>query len=258
MIRFRELPAAWVAAAAGLYVFFFVASAPATLLSSSLARVSGGKAVLSACEGTLWEGAGLLTLVAPDNTGVALRTQWELRPLAFLAGRLGFNVASAGTAAFIRGGLEVGPRSLALRGLSASLPAAWASLANIPLPLTHLDGNLRIDAPALMLARSAVNGRAVVTWRNASSDQTGALGSYRATITGDGRQADIALATEAEEGLAAEGHGTWDVATGATKFDGTLKSTTSAGAVEPLLAMVGPEQGGAHPFTFTGKFLVGQ
>jgi hypothetical protein len=239
--------AAYAALGLVLYLGFLVATVPAAWVAQGAARLSDRALLLARPRGTLWRGAGELHAGRAAGGARAIGTlQWRLKPWRLLLGAAELDVALAGPEVRARGILRFGHDHLAARDLSATAPAALASLVYGPVAFFDPLGTITLRAPSLELSAEGLRTDAELRWEDAGGRFTGAktLGDYRLQLRGQGEHAQLTLTTLAGD-LELAGQGQWQVTgSGAIRFAGSATPRNGAGAeLEPLLRALGPDRG---------------
>ena len=130
--------------AAAAFVIFFVASAPASLLS----QLAPAGVELNGVQGTLWTGEASSVRAGTLRLG---RTRWELAPWQLLLGRVAGELDTTLPGGFARGQFAVSlGGSLQLRDFSAASPvASLAAATGMGLPVS--DGQVAVELTALKI-----------------------------------------------------------------------------------------------------------
>jgi general secretion pathway protein N len=226
------------------FAVFLVVGMPATFVASRAAALSGGRVTVAAASGTLLEGNATLDVRTPAfGTWRIEALRWAWRPARLLAGQLAFDVDArlAGFTVSAEAARSLGDWQLReVRGSGdASALAALFPFAASWQPA----GALTLDAAQLAFDGKAILGNAASEWRDASMSLSTArpLGSWRATLAGDGGPAKVTLATTRGP-LRLAGNGTLS-AEGRLAFAGEARAETGREAeVEPVLDLIGPRR----------------
>jgi general secretion pathway protein N len=235
-MRGRTLAIAGIAA----YAAFLVAMVPARWLAARL-EAEPGRYTLHDVEGTLWHGSAKALVTAPGGSLVVDRVEWDFMPTRLAQGRLAFAIKlrGAGFDAAYEGSRSLGgwgARDLAVR--------ADAALAAAALPLIarwRPEGIVTVQSPSIDVSGSEVRGNLRIELKGAATALSAVkpLGSYRVEISGEGASGKLALTTlEGPLRLAGQGRVEWPsrfTFTGEARGEGP-----GAGALEPLLQMLGP------------------
>jgi hypothetical protein len=162
--------------------------APATLLQSRVAAITGGAVRIEGATGTVWHGTG--TLVGGDSR---LPVAWRIAPWSLLTGGLELKLGADERASTtpLRGDLTLDSGHLSLRDVEVVLPiAAVTSMARVPGGWIA-GGDLHVHALAFDWAPPSNRGDAKVEWRAAQLAYPGAaapvaLGDVAIALTGAG------------------------------------------------------------------------
>ena len=194
-----------------------VVFAPASWLASSVFNATGGRVVLAAPRGTVWNGSAQLQLTggagSTDALALPTRVDWRVRP------RWNGFAASIGseccTPAPVT--LRVQPRwggtHLTVEDAHAQLPAALLAGLGTPWNTLQLDGNLLLAAQGLSVewveGRLSIAGQAELQAQRVSSrlSTLRPMGSYRIILLG-GDTPTLQLQT-LEGALQLSGAGQW-------------------------------------------------
>lgn len=234
-------PLALAALGIAAYGAFLVATLPA---SFAIAHGTPNDAlVLEDVAGTVWHGSARATLARSRPAVTLDRLAWRFAPAALLRARLGFDVTS--TDPRLQGTMRL---THGFDGFAAERVQvqAQAALASTLLPLVapwRPTGTMTLAAPRLAWnGRDEIRGDATLEWRGAtvSLPDAKALGTYRATLHGEGGPARVTLAT-VEGALALRGEGT--LAPPAFTFNGDARGEgPQAESVAPVLDLLGPRR----------------
>lgn len=235
------------ATGAALLVAALVALAPAALLDSRLATLSGGHLRVVNTAGTIWNGSGELVQL-PAGSREPLH--WRLEAWPLLRGEVRAAIGS-GTDGAPSATLVYGRDHFELRGFDFSLPveSLLSSVTAAKLAQT-VGGNLQLHVEHLLQLGDTLDGQLTLQWDDASvpgprTDTRIALGTVRADLSGRGAELAGPLRNSGGEveiagRLAIE-------AKGAATLDATLRprSTTRerADLVAAALATLGTPDG---------------
>lgn len=179
-----------VAAALVLLAAAVVVFAPATLVVPYVARSAQRIVVLTAVEGTLWQGRATL---AAGSDRIPLR--WTLRPWPLLSGTAEIALAPGDAAARNpRADLRASRDRIVASAVDVALPAGILPLAVAQLTPVKMqwqaDGLLTARTPQLAWQPGAWEGGVDLDWRNARLMLTGMapvnLGDLSARMTANG------------------------------------------------------------------------
>lgn len=193
---------AWLVIGAGatLLAAALIIEAPAMLLDRRVADLTDGRIRITAATGTVWRGAGELTLL-PD--GVRIPIAWRLEPLALLGGGLAGSLAAGDAnrpATF-----TVEQENFSVHDFAIALPATSVlRTAGVPDALTNAGGTLKLDAADIARRDDRLEARANLSWTDAAlaAPLTGAriaLGDVRLAAAGSGSQIPATLSNSGGE-----------------------------------------------------------
>ena len=187
---------AWLVIGAGaiLLAAALIIEAPATLLDGRVADLTDGRVRITAATGTVWRGAGELTLL-PD--GVRIPIAWRLEPMPLLRGGLAGSLTAGDAnrpATF-----TVEQQDFVVHDFAIALPATSAlRAAGVPDALTNAGGTLQLDAVNLARRGDRLEARANLNWTDAAlaAPSTGAriaLGDVRLAAASSGSEIPTTL-----------------------------------------------------------------
>jgi general secretion pathway protein N len=231
-----------------LFAIFLAATAPATWLAWGVARGSQGVVNINTPTGSLWSGKGMLVIHRASDVPRALGgVTWKIEPLVLVLGRLRLNLSLDGSGIQAKSLVDLSYNTLALRDLRAEFPAKTVTTFYAPAALLAPEGQLDISADSVSMQKRGVHGSVQANWRSASLSLSSVkpLGNYRLYLNGHGESADVEVNTESGS-LAIAGKGSLVAATGQFVFNGTARASAHAAELEPLLGMMGPDQGGGQ------------
>ena len=180
-------PLVIVAAVAGVATIVAAWLAPAALVDSRLAQITGGGVRLVDTEGTVWRARG--NLVA----GTArMSVAWRLEAWPLLRRELRFHlVPDASTVGESpRAGIAIVGGRVSFRDVDATFPAALFAAAAGPGAPWVVGGNVRVNAVAMNWAPPSSDGEAHVQWRQAR------LAAVQSTVSLD--LGDVSLPLKAD------------------------------------------------------------
>lgn len=231
-----------------LYVVFLVATVPAKWVAWGIARMSNGVINLSQPSGGLWHGKGELVVLYPQATALRLgQTEWRVNPLWLFAGRLRLAIRMAGPTK-LDGTVQLARRAILLQDTTAAFPADLAGSFYSPAALFSPKGQIRVNTAALEITDSGLSGDADIIWQGAGSKLSSVqpLGDYRLRVQGQGESASIALNTLRGD-LVLTGRGEWAIKkAGNIQFVGNAKPRARRMELEPILRLLGKDQGGGQ------------
>jgi general secretion pathway protein N len=231
--------------------------APAAWMASAVQSASGGRVLLLAAEGTVWNGSALPALAGGEGSRDASllpsRVHWRLRPAwdglrlhltqaCCLTGELAMRIKPG----LGRVALDIPPAP----GGLGQWPAAWLAGLGTPFNTLQLGGSVRLATGGLTVesvqGRWRLTGGADVELLNVSSrlSTLDTLGSYRVALRGGQAGSDNATLTldTIDGALRLSGSGQW----AGSKF--RLRAEARAadgqeGALTNLLNIIGRRQG---------------
>lgn len=155
----------WLAIGAGavLLAAALAIEAPATLIDARVAALTDGRIRIASATGSLWNGAGDLTLL-PD--GVRIPISWRLQPMSLLSGGLAGSITAADAARPAT--FAVAAEDFSVQDLAIALPAgAVLRAAGAPASLTGAGGTLALDVADLARRGDRLDARAELRWKDA-------------------------------------------------------------------------------------------
>ena len=135
-----------------------------------------------------------------------------------------------------------------MKDINAVFPAEIAGRFYSPIRLLSPKGQIRFNAAALEIKQNTVHGNAELQWQGAGSKLSAVdpLGDYRLVVTGEGETVRLELETVRGD-LVLSGRGGWDIANeGRIKFVGNAKPRARRLELEPILRLLGRDQGGGQ------------
>lgn len=230
------------------YLLFLIVEMPASWFAWGLNRYTQGTVRLDPTAGSLWGGKGRLVIYYPKTTPHDFgQAEWRINPFWLFAGRAQLSVQTSHQDRQIKATLGVARNSFMLKDTEAELPAPFIARIYPPLSLISPQGNIRISTAKLMLAPEMMEGAALLEWQNAGSSLSPVqpLGAYRLDINGAGETATLRLGT-AQGALELAGQGEWQARTGRIRLNGSAVPRERAAELEPLLTLMGNDQGGGR------------
>lgn len=193
---------AWLVIGAGatLLAAALIIEAPATLLDSRVADLTDGRVRITASTGTVWRGAGELTLL-PD--GMRIPIAWRLEPMPLLRGGLAGSLTAGDATRPATFAVE--QENFIVHDFVIALPATSAlRTAGAPDALTNAGGTLALDAANLARRGDRLEARASLNWADATlaAPLTGAriaLGDVRLAAAGSGTEIPATLSNSGGE-----------------------------------------------------------
>ena len=230
------------------YLAFLVVGAPSAWMAQGLKHFSQGRLGLAQTSGSLWRGQGELFIAFNSKEDRRLgRIEWRIEPWWLLLGRVQTRLQISAPDADLRGAVGLAFRKIAVRELSATLPADLAVAFYSPAMLFGAQGRVQIKSEELEFGGDGVRGGAEILWQGAGSrlSSVSPLGDYRLSFAGQGKLAQIKLETVRGD-LMLGGEGQWRPESGALQFNGSARPAAHAQELEPLLRVLGPDQGGGQ------------
>jgi hypothetical protein len=193
---------AWLVIGAGatLLAAALIIEAPASLLDRRVADLTDGRIRITAASGTVWRGAGELTLL-PDSVSIPIA--WRLEPMPLLRGGLAGSLTAGDAnrpATF-----TVEQEDFIVHDFAIALPATSVlRTAGVPDALTNASGTLTLDAADLARRGDRLEARVNLRWTNAAlaAPLTGtriALGDVRLAADGSGSEIPATLSNSGGE-----------------------------------------------------------
>ncbi len=230
----------WVALIVALLAGVIIAL-PAGVWSIPVERASQGQWLLSAAEGTVWNGKG--QWMAVDSKGDTLpmsRMSWEFQPGRLLKGRLAWTILSEGQ----HGSVAFGLGGWTVERLHFSLPMAALSRLSPEWKGANLAGQLRLSVDRFASEAGNLVGNLRVEWLSASSSLTriAPFGSYVLEASGNGKGLVLHVGT-LDGDLMVEGSGQWQMA-GSFALGGVAEAHQERyEQLKPLMLMLGQPNG---------------
>ena len=229
------------------YLVILLATAPASVAVAAL-RVA--ELELHDVRGSIWSGAARAVVRMPAAAIPIDEVRWRFAPARLLAGRISFDVQASAPILKAAGEIARGFRGDEVRELVATSDAALLGSLVPLLGTWRPQGQLKIEAPLLAWDARELRGNARAEWRGAtlSFPDPRALGTYVASVKGDGGPAKVTIATT-EGALRLAGEGTVSPP-GRFALRGEARAEPAAAAqLEPLLNLLGPARAdGARSF----------
>jgi general secretion pathway protein N len=250
-LDFKRAKKRWLLYSVTGFVFLLVllaATAPAAWLAWGVARVSDNRVLLDAPRGSVWQGQATLILqgrhIPPRSLG---GLSWRINPFWLVAGRLPVFLRGTDPQRRLQANIDLHLEKVFLRDVDVQFPADVIPALYPPALFFNLGGELRLTAPALELKRGAVTGQAELYWQAATTSlvKVNPLGDYRLYLSGGGARATLKLETP-RGALLLVGDGQWDPAGGRLDFNGLARPLAYAADLEPLLQVLGRDQGGGQ------------
>lgn len=239
-----------------LYLLFLVVEMPASWFAWGLNKFSRGAVRLDPIAGSLWRGNGRLVIYYPQTTPHDLgNVRWNVNPIWLFTGQMQTSWQADAPDMHINTTLRISPGKVTLLDTDAGFPAQSVDEFYPPAALISPQGTVQFHIPGFAIGRDGITGSADVQWQNAGSSLTTIqpLGDYRLEIIGAGKSVDLKLST-LRGALELSGQGQWQPPNGQFKLSGFATPRERAGELEPLLKLLGSDEGGGRRvFTANGK-----
>lgn len=225
-----------------LYVSFMAVNVPASWVGWGIGQLTGGVVVASQVSGTVWVGEADLTSSDRHFLG---RLRWTTNPLFLLTGRWAVDAHIRGPELDLGGRLHAGWDGIRIRETSATCSPSLLSAFYSPLALLEPRGKIVISIPDFLVKTASVEGNATVLLQGAALGLSNVqpLGDYRLQIAGASRIVTLTLGTSGGV-LNVDGTGEWrPFDRGRLRFSGAMKSVDRQQELQPLLMLVGKENG---------------
>ena len=228
------------------YLLFLVIEMPASWFAWGLNRYSGGTVRLDPIAGSLWHGNGKLVIYYPRTVPHDLgNTEWSISPFWLFAGRIQsrWNIEAPDSQAQFT--VRIGASQTHLLETRIALPAQTVGAFYPPAALISPQGQIQLRADRLAIGKGMVEGNSEILWNGAGSSMTPVqpLGNYRLEIAAAGKTATLKLST-LQGALDLTGQGQWRMESGQIQLTGTAVPRERAAELEPLLKLIGQDQGG--------------
>lgn len=241
--------------AIALYFLFLIISAPAWLIVWALPKFAPFPISVQESRGSLWRGEF-------DGANVALPTgqnlrfdtlKWQLKPWNLLRAELAAGVDISGPQLQGKGVIAKGVfGGIKLRDMTASAPASLLPMAVPALAIWSPAGTLDFSAANFSYAGTMSDGKANITWRQASLalSQVKPLGEYTLAVDAKDGALNYQLTT-VSGALQLEGKGRW-ATNGAPTFLGSARPQPNyAAQLADLLRLLGnPDPSGTVPLRY--------
>lgn len=228
------------------YLLFLIVELPASWFAWGLNRFTHGSIQLNPVAGSLWQGKGRLVYFYPPTVPHDLgNTEWHVNPLWLLAGHVQMNWRSNTEDTRLDTTIRLSSGKVALLDTEAAFPAQSVGTFYPPAALISPQGQVRLHIDKLTMDHNGMTGGGDIQWQAAGSSLTTVqpLGDYRLEITGAGKTANLKLST-LRGALDLTGQGQWQFTTGQIQFNGHATPHERTPELEPLLKLLGDDQGG--------------
>jgi len=162
--------------------------APAALVDSRVAQMTGGTLRVAAAEGTIWRARGVLVA-----RGMRMPVAWRIDPWPLMRGELRLHVMpdAGGMTGSPRADIAVSGDHAALRDVDVMVPASLIVPDSGPAAMWVVAGDVGVTTAAMDWTPTAVRGDARLHWRGARlvlADGIAPLdlGDLRAALTANG------------------------------------------------------------------------
>ncbi len=229
------------------YITFLVINLPAEWLAWGVNKYSHGSFTLTQAGGTFWKGRGQLSIsqnrTSPVNIG---RIEWNIRSFWLLIGQIDITLDLSGDGLHSRSKVIFSPGQTKLNELRVSIEAIKLGSFYSPAALISPLGLININAKEVSINDKGMQGQIEVKWSDAGSalSVVKPLGSYSLIVTGNGKNAKIALSSSGNSSLNLAGNGSWALANGTINFNGTATPAKNKPELESLLSLMGRDLGG--------------
>lgn len=239
------------------YLLFLIVEMPASWFAWSLNHFTHGSIQLDPIAGGLWQGTGRLVYYYPPTMPHDLgNTEWHVNPLWLLAGRVQMNWLSNAQDTRLNTTIRLNSGKVELLDTEATFPAQSMGGVYPAVALISPQGQVRLHTNKLMLNQDGMTGDGDIQWLEAGSAVTTVqpLGDYRLEIVGAGKTANLKLST-LRGALELTGQGKWELTTGRIQFNGYATPHERTPELEPLLKLLGDDQGnGRRSLSTNGSF----
>lgn len=226
--------------------------APAAFADRALDQATAGRVRLAETDGTIWRGSGRLVLVdlganegeRRSLAGVTVpgRIDWNVRALPLLIGQVDAAIRIEGMTQPVR--IQGDVDEIRISGGALALPSVELGRMGSPWNTLRPSGALSLRWENLLLKQGALEGRAQIELRDASSAMTPVrpLGSYRVEIVGQGGQADLSIQTLAGP-LRLQGTGNFNARNGLRFTAEARPDAVEQARLQSFLGLIGRRDG---------------
>jgi hypothetical protein len=240
------------------YLLFLIIEMPASWFAWTLNRFTSGTVRLDPITGNLWRGNGRLVIYYPQTVPHDFgNAEWRVNPFWLFTGRMQVRWQTAAPETHIDTTVRLGADEVHLLDTEALFPAEFISAFYSPAALISPQGQVRVHLDKVSLGRNGLEGKGEILWQGAGSSLSSVqpLGEYRLEITGEGKTATLKLST-ARGNLELTGQGQWQISTGQIQFTGSATPRERMSELEPLLKLLGNDQGGGkRPLSANARLL---
>lgn len=227
------------------YLIFLIVEMPAAWFAWGLNHYTKGTIRLDPISGSLWNGNGKVVIYYPPTTPHDLGIiEWNINPFWLFTGRIQTHWKAAAKDNGVDTTIRLGLGEAQLIDTDISLPAESISAFYSPAALIAPQGQVRLRSAKLSIDKNNLDGVAEILWQNAGSSLSNVqpLGDYRLEIVGGGKTADLKLTTS-RGALELNGQGKWQLHEGQLQINGTAVPREQASELEPVLKLLGSDQG---------------
>ncbi len=251
----------WLYAVFGLvfYLLFLIIEMPAAWFAWGLNYYTHNTVRLDPLSGSLWHGKGRLVIYYPQTVPHDFgQTEWSINPFWLLTGRVQLTLQTNTPDRQIKTTLSVAKGSFSIKDTDAAFPATFVGQLYPPATLIGPQGQVRLRTSGLVFGQQILEGSATLEWQGAGSSLSNVrpLGDYRLEIVGAGKTANLKLTT-ARGALELTGQGQWQLQNGQLLLNGTATPRERSTELEPLLKLLGGDQGNGKRQLMLNSYLPG-
>lgn len=237
----RGVRRALVYLAAGIFciLLFVVVTLPAYWADWLLQRAAPETVRIQNATGSIWNGAGNLSVRSLGQELLQTRIAWSVQPWWLATGKLQLRVSGQDPATPLQATVRVGYRYLSMHSVDATLPASLAAALHPAVALVAPTGRLQIITDETILTPAGLQGRLQVTWLGAGAGMGGLneLGDYRLAVNGRGADAELRVETLRGD-VSVSAQGQWlTQGEGLLRLSGNVVPGSREQNLRPLLAM---------------------
>ncbi|MES1981045.1 MAG: type II secretion system protein N [Pseudomonadota bacterium] len=226
------------------FMLALLALAPASILAPGLDYATRGRLTLANTSGTVWSGAGTISLRQSEQRLVALQDMhWKLLIPALFSGKIQAQLQWGSAPPAVPSEITADMQQTVLRNLLLQLPARLFEEISPMLKPAQFRGQLQVQADQLVFTKRGIDGVANIDWQQASSalSSISPLGNYHLVLSGAGENVNIVLTTTTGI-LLLEGQGVWSAVRG-LEFHGKARAAPGSNAqLNELLHHLGREE----------------
>lgn len=226
---------------AGIFCLFLfvVITLPAYCVDSLLERVTPETVRIQNATGTIWNGAGDLSVRSLGQELLQTRIAWSVQPWWLAAGKLQLQVRGQDPDTPLQATVRVGYRYVSMHDVDATLPASLAATVHPAVALIAPTGHVQIVTDETTVTPAGLQGQFRITWLGAGAGMSGLnqLGDYRLAVNGQGPAADLRIET-LQGDVAVNAQGQWQTqGEGLVRISGNVVPGKREQNLRPLLAM---------------------